>query len=452
VAVASVDRLTFAYPDAPGPSLHAVTLEVEPGEVVLVLGPSGSGKSTLLRALGALVPHFHGGTFSGRVVVGGLDTRVARPAELAGTTAFVFQDPDEQIVREHVEREIAFGLENCGVAAAEIPRRVAGALDALGVAHLASRRVQELSGGELQRVCLASAVALEPQVLLLDEPTSQLDPHGADELLELVGGLARTGTAVFVSEQRPIRALPHADRVVFVDGGRVVCDARVDEAVTWLERNHRDYVVAPAEAAPPSEPGDVVCRLGDVAYAYGAVPAVDGVDLALRRGEIVALLGPNGSGKTTVAKLAAGLLEPQRGAVARRGRATLLLQDAGRHFVRDRALDEVALGVGGDHARARAALAEVGLTTARDRHPRDMSSGERERLALAAVLAPDPDLLVLDEPTKGADPERKRDLAAFLRESAPGRATLVVTHDVDFACAVADRRVELGAVRELTHA
>jgi energy-coupling factor transport system ATP-binding protein len=172
---------------------------------------------------------------------------------------------------------------------------------------------------------------------------------------------------------------------------------------------------------------------------------LDAFDFELRRGEVVVLAGPNGSGKSTIAKLASGLLTPQTGTVERSGRAALLLQDPGRYVIRDSVDDEVALGVGGDRARARAALAAVGLAGMDDRHPRDLSSGERERLALASVLVTEPDLLVLDEPTRGVDPERKHELATLLRAQAPGRATLVVTHDRAFAAAVADRTVDLQA-------
>jgi energy-coupling factor transport system ATP-binding protein len=171
-------------------------------------------------------------------------------------------------------------------------------------------------------------------------------------------------------------------------------------------------------------------------------------DLSAHRGEVVVLAGPNGSGKTTVAKLAAGLLAPTAGQVHRRGRAAMLLQDPGRYVVRDRALDEVALGVHGDRRRAEAALAEVGLHTYARRHPRDLSTGERERLAFASVLVTEPDVLVLDEPTRGVDPARKRELAALLRENAHARGTLVVTHDRRFARMVADRVVTLGVERE----
>jgi energy-coupling factor transport system ATP-binding protein len=443
VALASVDGLTFSYPGS-APALDDVSLRIEPGEIVLVLGASGSGKSTLVRVLGGLVPWFHGGHFSGRVEIAGRDTRSTHPSELAGTVATVFQDPEDQIVLAQVEAELAFGLENVGTRPDTILPRAHAALASVGAAHLAGRRIAELSGGELQRVCLASALALEPELLLLDEPTSQLDPEGAEAFLEHALG---SGTAVVISEQRPALALRHADRVLFLDRGRVVLDAPRDEAVAWLDEHRPAWTAVPSSNAARDPAGEVVARLAGIRFAYGdGPPALDGASLVLRRGEIVALTGPNGSGKTTLAKLAAGLLEPQGGTVEREGRAAFLLQDPGRYLVRETAHDEVALGT--DAERARRALVDVGLGWAEDRHPRDLSSGERERLALATVLVTEPDLLVLDEPTRGVDPERKAELAGLLRAQAARRATLVVTHDVAFAAAVADREVSLGAERE----
>jgi energy-coupling factor transport system ATP-binding protein len=432
VAVARVEHLSFAYPEAHA-ALLDVSLEVEPGEVVALLGPSGGGKSTLLRALAGLVPHFHGGVFSGRVRVGGLDTCGCSPADLAGTVATLFQDPEDQVVLTRVANEVAFGLENLGTAPAEIGPRAVEALAAVGAAHLAERPVAELSGGELQRVCLAAVLSLEPRLLLLDEPTSQLDPDGAAAAIELA---RESGAAVVVSEQRPERVLEACDRVLFLEGGRLA--AELPDA--WRPRE------AELPQAEPS--GDAVCVLDGVSFAYGAEPVVVDASLRVGRGEIVALVGPNGSGKTTLAKVAAGLLEPAAGRAERAGRACYLSQDPGRYLVRERADEEVALAVGGDLARARRALASVGLAGFEERHPRDLSSGERERLALAAVLVAEPDLLVLDEPTRGVDPPRKDELAALLRAQAPGRATLVVTNDLVFAGEVADRCVSTAADRE----
>jgi energy-coupling factor transport system ATP-binding protein len=439
VALAAVEGLRFSYPRAERPAVDGVSLELREGEHVALFGPSGSGKSTLLRALAGLVPHFHGGVFEGRVVVSGLDTRRTRPTELAGTVASVFQDPEDQVVMTRVENEIAFGLENVGTPPHEIEARVGEALAAVDAEHLAGRLVAELSGGELQRVCLASALALRPRLLLLDEPTSQLDPDAAEAFFDLV---ERLECAVVVSEQRPARPLAHCDRVLFMDRGRILLDAERDAAVDWLAANRPLYLAHAPE---------VVCRLAGVGFAYGDRRVLDDASLELRRGEIVALTGSNGSGKTTLAKIAAGLLEPSTGTVER-APAAYLSQDPGRYVVAERADEEVALAA--DLERARAALGRFGLEHHAARHPRDLSSGERERLALAAVLVTDPDLLVLDEPTRGVDPERKAELARLLRSEAPRRATLVVTHDLPWAAEVADRVVSLdmSTVREGAHA
>ncbi|MBA2361240.1 MAG: ATP-binding cassette domain-containing protein, partial [Actinobacteria bacterium] len=322
MALVRVQGLTYRHPDAEAPALDGVSLEVQPGELVCVLGPSGSGKSTLLRALAGLVPHFHGGAFAGRVEIGGIDTRTTRPSELAGVVASVFQDPEDQVVFSRVENEVEFGLENIGVSPDEIRGRAAAALESVGAAHLAGRPTPEISAGELQRICLASALALGPELLLLDEPTSQLDPDGARALFEL---LCELQLAVVISEQRPSLPLEYCDRVIFLEGGRVLLDAPRDDAVRWLARNRPAYVeTAPEARAGEAADGEVVSLLDDVSFSYGGETGVESTTLKVRRGEIVALTGPNGCGKTTLAKLAAGLLEPGAGRVELTGRAAYL--------------------------------------------------------------------------------------------------------------------------------
>ena len=416
MALARVERLTYRYPGDDRPALDDVSLELHPGELVCLLGRSGSGKSTLLRALAGLVPHFHGGRFSGRVEVGERDTRTTRPSDLAGTVASVFQDPEDQVVMTGVEHELQFGLENLGVPPFEIHARAFEALRGLNAEHLIGRKTHELSAGELQRVCVASALALRPQLLLLDEPTSQLDPDAAEALLDLATTI---GCAVVISEQRPALPLERCDRVVFMEDGRIVVDAPQTEALAWLAREHPAFVTHEHDVVDGAEGGETFCELRGAAHAYGD-RVVRVPDLDLGRGEIVALLGPNGSGKTTLAKLAAGLLEPSEGKIFRRGRAAYLSQDPGRYVVAERVDEEVALGVE-RRPRARACCASSCRARAPGfdaRHPRDLSSGERERLGLAAVLVTEPDLLVLDEPTRGMDPERKLELAALLRSQA----------------------------------
>jgi energy-coupling factor transport system ATP-binding protein len=450
MALASVRRVSFAYGGG-REALAEASFAIEPGEIVLVLGASGSGKTTLVRALAGLVPHFHGGRFLGSVEVAGLDTRRARPAELAGIVGTLFQEAEDQVVFDGVPAEMAFGLENHGCPPAEIAARGRAALAAVGAEHLAHRRVAELSGGELQRVCLAATLAVDPSLLLLDEPTAQLDRDGARAFVALVGRIARErGTAVVLSEQRSELALGICDRVVFVEEGAIASLGAPAAAREWLQAERPAFVESLPRLGGGTQHGETLCSLEGVGFAYPDGPVVlEGASLELRRGEIVGLVGRNGSGKTTLAKLAAGLLEPTRGRAASSGRVSYLSQAPGRHVVRERCDEEVALGAAYGVAGVRAALAAVGLDGYEHRHPRDLSSGERERLALAAVLATAPDVLVLDEPTRGVDPVERRRLADVLSAGAAGRATLLVTHDEELVRALADRVVSLDARAEV---
>jgi energy-coupling factor transport system ATP-binding protein len=481
-----LDRVTYTYPGAARPALADVSLRVEPGEFVVLAGGSGSGKSTLLRAAAGLVPHFHGGAFGGRLVAGGLDSREHGPAELSAVAGSLFQDPETQIVMGTVRAELAFPLENRGWGAPAVARGVEEAALALGVAALLDRSTHELSGGELQRVALGAALAGRPRLLLLDEPTSQLDPVAGDELMGVLRRVNEEwGTAVILAEHRLERCLAAADRVVALDAGAVAIDAdprgflaqapaslqtpgarlfaaagltpppvAVKDARATLrglgaERRDAGSAAAPAAAPAPAARGRrsgllrrpprpaPALAFEHVWYEVPRGPALlRAVDLTLAPAERVALMGRNGAGKSTLLRLAAGLAEPTRGRVARAGRVSLLLQNPGDYLVEERVGDELPA----------AALAAGGLAALADRHPRDLSGGERQRLAISIVLEGEPPAAVcLDEPTRGMDRGHKDALAAHLRELAgAGAAVLVATHDAEFAASWADRTVLLG--------
>ena len=448
--VARVRGLAFSYGESRRAALDGVDIDVHAGEVLVLEGPSGGGKSTLLRALAGLVPDFHGGRVSGSVEVAGRDALGLAPADLGGAVGMVFQDPEAQAVMGTVERDVAFGPSNAGLPADEIMRRVTQALADADATHLRDRRIDTLSSGERQRVAIAGVLAREPRLLLLDEPTSQLDAAAAASLAATLRRLADRGTAVVVAEHRAERVRPIADRIVAVCCGQVgpAADEEIPPPVTEPCRT----------TAPPA------ARMEQVVAAHGDRGVLRGASLALVPGRVTALVGPNGSGKTTLLRALAGLHCPDAGRVllgdddvsalppeARFPRLGLLPQDPGRHLLTETVADEIgvalrSLGVTGGDAdrRVREAAGALDLDGMLQRHPLDLSVGERERVALASIIVAAPRVLVLDEPTRGMDPERKRSLARLIRQrAADGAAVLVATHDGPFAAAAADEVLQM---------
>ncbi len=485
-----IARLQYRYPGAPAVALDGIDLRLEAGEFVVLAGRSGSGKSTLLRAACGLVPHFHGGEVSGSIAVGGRSTRETGPAELASEVGFVAQEPETQVVSTTVRAELELPLELRGATAVETARAVEETALALAIEPLLDRTTDSLSGGELQRVALGAALVTGPPLLLLDEPTSQLDPVAGDELIALLRRLNEEwGVTVLLGEHRLERCLAAADRVVALDAGRVLYDgepggfgpvalraapelatpvtrlfalAGIDSSPVTVKAARARIA---AEAPPPTASAPAGRAEPTVAAGAGAAlrcrrlrvelrageelrEVLRGVDLRIDPGERVALMGPNGAGKTTLLRAAAGILAPLSGSLAVPGGVAMLSQRPDDYFVRER-VDAELPGPGGA-----AALAAVGLDVAGGADPRDLSGGERQRLALAIAMAGrgaggEPSGLVcLDEPTRGLDRGRKEDLSTWI-ESLAGRgaALLVATHDVEFAARFATRVVLLARGR-----
>ncbi len=538
--IAAVDRVTYTYPDRPLPALRDVSLQLHPAEVVLLVGGSGSGKSTLLRALNGLVPHFHGGTFAGSVVVDGLDTRTTPPRDLAAHVGLVFQEPENQAVMTTVEHEIAFGLENLGLEPSAISRLVEEALISLGLSRLRHAELATLSGGELQKVALAAVLSMQPHLLLLDEPTSQLDPVSSEDLLAAVRRLSEdTGATIVLAEHRVERCLHLATRVLYMENGAVTIDAAPQEFARWAVEHRRellppvtrlfaartdaraarradesgddlpltvkdarralasgirgDLIAVPAVGADtrpavasntrtaiaagrPStfpKPAARVARPRPAAIEIRGLvagyppdePILDGLDLTLAADDLVAVMGENGAGKSTLVRHFNGLQRPLAGTVRLHGREVASLsvaeaargcaylgQNPGAYFVKDTVAAELAHTLDAleidPHERERLiarTVADMDLAELMDRDPRDLSGGERTRVALAAVTCAEPGMLVLDEPTRGMDPTHKAALSVLVRRwAAAGRCVVVVTHDVEFAARIAERVVVLG--------
>jgi energy-coupling factor transport system ATP-binding protein len=474
-ALIAVDQLSFTYRRASEPALADVSLEVRPGQIVLIAGPSGCGKSTLLRCLNGLIPTTYRGTLDGAVRVEGHDTRDLTLAEISQTVGTVLQDPERQIVASHVLEEVAFGLENLGLPAAEIRARAEATLRELNLLHLAARETFTLSGGEKQKLAAAGVLALRPKVLLLDEPLANLDPASAEETLALCRRLADTGRSVVIVEHRVEEALSiRPDLVVLMESGRVIYQGSAEEVGAFadpravklpapiaIQRLAALGVAAPPAPTPvPAERGAPLIELRDVEFGYEPErPVLRGVNLKVFAGDRIALLGQNGSGKSTTVKQMIGLLRPQRGEVLLNGRpvsemsvaeaareAGYVFQNPSHMLFAPTVREELAFGprnVGQTDAQiarhSAEALALLGLAGMEERPPLTLSFGQQRRLCIASVVAMRARVLLMDEPTAGQDYRSYTQFMDGIYQLGAFAAQLFITHDLDLAISYANR-------------
>jgi energy-coupling factor transport system ATP-binding protein len=498
------NHLTYRYPGAAPAVLENLSLEVGEGEFLLVMGPSGAGKSTLLRCLNGLVPHFYGGTISGEVRVDGRDPVALGPRGMADMVGFVLQDPEAQFVVDRVEDELAFALENQGYPPLVMRKRVEEALDQINIAHLRHRSVSTLSGGERQRVAIAAVMTLQPRVLVLDEPTSQLDPQAAEEVLDTLVRLNQDlGLTIILSEHRLERVVQYVDRILYLHGSgeQPLLDeprqvlSQVDltpplislaKALGWsplpltIKEGRRFARKTPAPTPPveaPQERGPawsssepqppVSISVKGLGFSYNGHPALQNLSLDVRQGEFVALMGRNGAGKTTLLKQLVGLLTPDQGQVQLLAPASGKPLDTRKAPVEEiirrvgyvpqnpnallfndtvsQELDFTRRGHGLPPGEYGSLLSTLSLTEHASHYPRDLSVGERQRVALASILVAEPQVLLLDEPTRGLDYQQKAALVSFLQqERARGRTIIMATHDVELVASCADRVILLG--------
>jgi energy-coupling factor transport system ATP-binding protein len=476
----------YGYPDTgTALALDGIDLVVAAGEALLVVGASGSGKSTLLRAVNGLVPHTTGGRFAGDVRVGDRSTRDHHPRDLADAVGFVHQDPEAQFVVDRVEGDVAFVLENLGHDPTTMRRRVEEALDAVGIAHLRDRSPSSISGGERQRAAIAGALAAAPPVLVLDEPTSELDPQGAEDVLAAVHRLnLDLGTTVLLSEHRLERAAHLVERAVVMAEGRVVAAgdpgvvlagyagappvAHLGRLLGWdpvplTVRDARRCLRAAAPTLTPDPvpevrptPGRTLVRARQLHLTHGRRTVLEGVDLDILEGQVVALLGRNGSGKTTLLRAIGGLHGPASGEVERIGSVAYVPQDPNALLfaptVRGELQETLRLRKQPDDGRCDRWLARLGLADVADCHPRSLSAGGRQRVAIAAVAVGGADVLLLDEPTRGIDAPSTHALRVAIREHVDaGGAVVLATHDAELAALVADEVMVLGDREVVAH-
>ena len=480
-----IKHLSFKYPQSTDHVLKNINLLLKPHTVTLITGVSGSGKSTLLRCINGLVPHFSGGTITGSINVFGSDPIKEGPQVLSSKVGFVFQEPESQFTFDIVEDEIAFALENMGMSRVQMHERVETILQEMGLLGIRHEKVHNISGGEKQKVAIASALVSQPEVLILDEPTSQLDPTSAEDLLNYVVSLSdNLGLTVLISEHRLERLLPHIEYIAYLQFDHTLIFGEPRQIlqkmhqvppiieiakrlnISPLPLTQQEFPKTKVEGksksdfdqSPKIHPSDrPVLSLSKVSTSLSGQQILKGVSLDLYRGEILTLLGKNGAGKTTLLRTILGLI-PSKGSrvLHEQNMQDMNLAQIIQHIAylpqnpndllfAESVIDELQItlsnhGINPERSDLTAFLTKFGLAEKQDRYPRDLSVGERQRTALAAVTVHEPQIILLDEPTRGMDYASKRKLAELLTDWRNiGRSILLVTHDVEFAARLADR-------------
>ncbi|CAN2205064.1 COG1123 ATPase components of various ABC-type transport systems, contain duplicated ATPase [Candidatus Nanopelagicaceae bacterium] len=481
-------RVSLIYPHSTTTVIEDLSFEIAEGEMVLVMGHTGSGKSSLLRLINGLVPHHTGGILGGEIIVDGKSTRTTKPGQLAGIVGIVGQNPLDTFVTDTVEEELAFGMESLNFPHDMMRKRVEEALDQVGLTAHRNRTIATLSGGEQQRLAIASALVMHPKVLVLDEPTSALDPIASEEILAILHRLVHDlSVTVVLAEHRLERVIGYVDRILLIEGDgatsigapaeilkktdlvppivRLTRALALDEVgtstreVRRITENLRNEL--PESSRPLFTPGETLLSLQKVQASYGTKVALKDVSIDIKSGEITALMGRNGAGKSSLIKCAVGLVQPESGKVRILGEDIADISSQNRSKTIgyipqepgdllylttvqeecDRADRDNSVEAGSTLALLHSTLPTVAPSS----HPRDLSEGERLALVLAIVLSGHPKILILDEPTRGLDYEAKNRLMRelHLRARENGIAILMATHDVEIVAEVADRTIFL---------
>ncbi len=469
---------SFRYASSGHFALKNVDLRVEDGEFVLVAGPSGGGKSTLLRVINSLIPHFYGGEYLGSVSVYGKNPICTPPRDMSSIVGTVLQDPENQILMNRVETEIAFGLENLGLSGDLITKRVEEVIDLLDMVGVRHRKTAELSGGEKQKLAIAAVMAKHPKVLLLDEPTSQLDPKSAESILGVLSRLnAELGLTIILVEHRMENTIYLADRMVIFDKGEIIAEGNPREVIRRVDLDKigvgyppvsrvavrknseviplnvkeaqkylREYLEGVKIPQNVKRFGEVMLTFKNVKFSYGKRKVLRGVNLNVRKNEVLGIIGRNGSGKTTLGKLMVGIYRQSGGIIKRRvssKESGMVFQNPNLHVIGDSVFEDVAytLRARGEidvKRKTEEVLKYLGIEHLREKNPLDLSGGEKLLFALATVLVFKPRFLVLDEPTRGLSWAHKKRLVSIIKEYSRGRGIVVISHDVELIARVSD--------------
>lgn len=449
----AIEELCIQYPDRSYPAIDCLTETIEGGEVIVLTGPSGCGKSTLCRALAGFIPEMIPAKVSGEITVDGESVWTADPARIATRLGLIQQDPDAQICTLNVWQEVAFGPENLCLPPDEVAARVEQCLAFVGITHLAERTTTTLSGGEKQRLAIASILAMAPETILLDEPTANLDPEGAQAVFNLLRELRdREGRTLIVVEHRLAPLLPLSPRVLVMNKGGIV--------TRRATRQHEDLVALGLRAnwlradwdldlPAPGKRGEIApLRVEDLTFGYDGTPLLDRLSITVEPGEILGIIGPNGGGKTTLLRLIAGLEKPIAGRIVRNRESVLgyLFQHPHQQIFERTVRGEFAIEEVISDESLRRSLDAANLSGLGSVAPLSLSLGEQRRLTLATTLVRDPDLLLLDEPFIGQDRANVAwIIAKILAARAKGAVTLLVSHDIPLVNSLCDRLLYLGA-------
>ncbi|MDD1718990.1 MAG: energy-coupling factor transporter ATPase [Methanoregulaceae archaeon] len=461
-----LESVRYGYPHTKNDAIKDVTLKVGQGTCVMVTGPSGAGKTTLCLAAAGILAHEYGGRKGGTVTIDGRNVNEFKDlSELASRIGVVFDDPDAQLIFTTVEEEILSALERRGLSADEIEERLRTVMEITHLSALKDRAPHTLSGGQKQRVVLATTLALGTDILILDEPTSELDEHGTTSILGILKDLKARGRTILLVEHKFQRMQEIVDTLIVMEGGSI--RAKGQPADLLGDPGIRQIVVPDfagiRQNGRAAGAGPVpVISLDRLSHSYGDIPALTDVSLSISPGEFVAIVGENGSGKTTLIKHFNGLLRPTAGTVSVRGKDTsgatitelahdvgLVFQNPDHMFFADTVRDEVAfgpanLGIQDLETVIDRALGKVRLLPAKGLYPRWLSRGERQRLAIACVVAMNPAIIVLDEPTTGLDGKEAREVMEVLKDlQLEGHTVIIVTHSKEIARDVADRVVTM---------
>ncbi len=488
-----IENFSFRYPGEKRNALDNATLKIHPGEFVLILGDSGSGKTTLLRSLNGLIPHFYSGELHGNIKIDSVNTRFAGTQALSKLVGSVFQDPENQIIMQRVDNELAFPLENRGFERTDIIFRIEEVAALIGIENILSKNTAKLSGGELQKVAIAAALISYPKYLLLDEPTSQLDPNSAEEILSVLERINdELGIGILLVEHRMDRTMHRADKVIILNSGKIVAagEPRIIAGEYDLDKMGIGYPQITRVAkilklpylpltvkegkkyitSPKTHHQDRKISKKFIGYAknlhfsYPSQRVLRGANLELNEGEILGIVGNNGSGKTTMAKILTGLLKPEKGKVIITGKNIHALGEEARgklvgmvfqnprvHLFQESIYEDISFGIESTDTVEKI-MKEMGLWEFRDKSAEELSGGERMLAAVAAIAVKKPRILILDEPTRGLSYRFRKILAEFLKNYGENRTVLIISHDMELIARICDRIAMLAMGRIIREA